>query len=121
MYLFLLLTVLSWKCQTCSESQNLSEGTRFNCPTWHFYNQKNGKCECYKSIGEKDNNIIKCKDSGITLLQYSQCMTHDGNTTVVTKCPYFQPNGYDTSEAGYIILPSNVSELNEYMCGRAIE
>ena len=107
--------MLSWNCQTYSEPQNLTEGIRFNCPTWHFYNQENGKCECYKSIGEKD--IIKCKDVGITLLQYGLCMTHDGNNTVVTKCPYFQPSRYNTSEAGYIILPSNVSELNEYMCG----
>ena len=61
--------------------------------------------------------IIKCKDSGITLLQYGQCMTHNGNTTVVTKCWYFQPSGYNTSEVGYITLPSNISELNGYMCG----
>ena len=114
-YSFFLLTVLSWKCQTCSEPQNFIEGTRLNCPTWHYYNQENGKCECYQSISEKD--IIKCKGSGIILLQYGQCMTHDENTTVVSKCPYFQPNGYDTSEVGYITLPSNVSELNEYMCG----
>ena len=116
-YSFLLLTKLSWKHhQTCSEPQNLILlESRVDCPTWHFYNQENGKCECYKSIGEHD--VIKCKDSGITLLQYGQCMTHDGNTTAVAKCSYFQPNEYDTSEAGYIILPSNVSELNEYMCG----
>ena len=111
-YSFLLLTMLSWNFQT---TQNLTEGTRFNCPTWHFYNQENGECECYKSIDKKD--IIKCKESGITLLQYGLCMTHDGNTTVIAKCPYFQPSGYDTSEAGYITLPSNISELNEYMCG----
>ena len=47
-------------------------------------------------------------------------MTHDGNTTVVAKCPYFLPSGYDTSIRGriYITLPSiyNISELNEYMC-----
>ena len=76
--------LLSWNCQTYSEPQNLTDSIRFNCPTWHYYNQENGKCECYKSVGEKDI-IIKCKDhSGITLLQYGQCMTHDGNTTVVT-------------------------------------
>ena len=116
MSLFLLLTMLSWNCQASSELQSLVED-RVDCPTWHFYNQENGKCECYKSIGEFENDVIKCKDSGITLLEYGQCMTHDGNTTVVAKCQYFQPNGYDTSEAGYITLPSNISELNEYMCG----
>ena len=116
MSLFLLLMIQSWNCQTSSELQNLVEdNVRVDCPTWHYYNQENGKCECYKYVDE--NDVIKCKDSGITLLQYGQCMTHDGNATMVAKCQYFQPNGYDTSEAGYIILPSNVSELNEYMCG----
>jgi hypothetical protein len=107
---FFLFVILSWICQTYSEPQNNIElGSRFDCPTWHFYNKGNGKCECYKSIGETD--VIKSKENGITLLQYGQCMTHDGNTTVVAKCPYFQPTGYNTSEVGYITLPSNVSEL----------
>ena len=120
--LFFLLKTLSWNCQTYSkglEQQSLIEGISFDCPTWHFYNQKDGKCECFKSIDE--NDVIKCKDSGNTLLQYGQCMTHNGNTTVtvtvVAKCSYFQPTGYNTSEVGYITLPSNVSELNGYMCG----
>ena len=111
-----LLMILSWNCQTHSSGleQNLKV-FNFECPTWHFYNQKSGKCECYKSI--KENDVIRCKENGNTMLQYGQCMTRDGNTTVVTKCPYFQPTGYDISEVeGYITLPSNVSELNEYMC-----
>ena len=114
--LLLFLMIQSWNCQISSELQNLVEDNVIvDCPIWHYYNQENGKYECYKYVDK--NDVIKCKDSGITLLQYGHCMTHDGNTTVVAKCQYFQPNGYDTSEAGYIILPSNVSELNEYMCG----
>ena len=42
-YSFLLL---SWKHQTCSEPKNLILlESRVDCPTWHFYNQENGKCE----------------------------------------------------------------------------
>ena len=79
--LLLFLMIQSWNCQTSSELQNLVEdNVRVDCPTWHYYNQENGKCECYKSVDE--NDVIKCKDSGIMLLQYGQCMTHDGNTTV---------------------------------------
>ena len=79
----------------------------FDCPTWHFYNQNSGKCECYKSTGNDD--VIKCRDNGVTVLQYGQCMTHE--------CSYFQPTGHIISEVGYITLPSNVSELNNYVCG----
>ena len=115
-------------CQVYSEGfepliqvQNL-EGINvsdFDCPTWHFYNKNNGKCECYKfSDVEK---LIKCKDNGATALQYGQCMTHDRNTgiTIVSVCPYFQATGYNILEdlVGYITLPSNISELNDYMCG----
>ena len=36
-----------------------------------------------------------------------------------TKCPYFQLEGHELSdtEPGYIKLPDNISELNDYMCG----
>ena len=121
-YFFLLLMRLSSRnCQTYSEPgsfrQNLEgiNASVFDCPTWHFYNQNSGKCECYKSTG--DDDVIKCRDNGVTVLQYGQCMTHDRNTTIVAKCSYFQPTGHNISEVGYITLPSNVSELNNYMCG----
>ena len=65
---FFLLTVLHQNCQTYSkvfEPQNLME---FDCPTWHIYNQESGKCECYQFNDEDD--IIKCRDNGMTMLQY---------------------------------------------------
>ena len=38
--------------------------------------------------------------------------------TFFAKCFYFQiPNGSATTINGYFALPSNVSELNDYMCG----
>ena len=87
--------------------------------TWHIYNQESGKCECYQFNDEDD--IIKCGDNGITMLQYGQCVTHDekSGSTEVAKCPYFHQTGHNISEVaqGYITLPSNVSELNEHMCG----
>ena len=47
-------------------------------------------------------------------------MTYNNRNTgtlTVAKCPYFQPTGHNISEVGYITLPSNVSELNNYVCG----
>ena len=31
--------------------------------------------------------------------------------------PYYQLKGHNTSDPGYIKLPDNISELNDYMCG----
>ena len=85
MWMVLLFVVLMWlsaqNCQAYSkgfqrliqlqslEGINVSD---FDCPTWHFYYQDGGKCECYKFNNKRD--IIKCRDDGATVLQYGQCM-----------------------------------------------
>ena len=93
----------------------------YDCPPWHFFNKNDGRCECYKLSKEVDD-VIKCREfeNGVTLLKYGQCITHDKNTgtTVIAKCPYFHSAGHNISEVhGYITLPSNISDLNDYMCG----
>ena len=45
--------------------------------------------------------MIFKEDKGIFLLGY----------------PYYQLKGHNTSDPGYIKLPDNISELNDYMCG----
>ena len=46
-------------------------------------------------------------------------MTHEeGEGTVVGRYQYFEIRGHNKSETpGFISLPDNVSELNDYMCG----
>ena len=62
-------------------------------------------------------SFMKCTNEG-TLLSIGHCMTYNEEEgTVAIECPYFQLKGHDMAERGYIKLPSNVSELNEYMCG----
>ena len=130
--LFIILS--SWNCLTLAKGierlvlvQNLIEDIRsnisdFDCPTWHFYNKNTENCECYKFNDE--NDVIECRDNGNTVLQYGQCMTHNmrNGITIVAKCPYFQPTGHNDnniiiSEVGYVELPSNVSELDNFICG----
>ena len=46
-------------------------------------------------------------------------MTHEeGEGTFVSRCIYFEVNGHNKSETfpGFIALPDNVSELNDYIC-----
>ena len=61
---------------------------------------------------------IKCSNQG-PLLTIGHCATYNEDTKLlsITKCPYFQPNGYNITISGYIQLPRNVSQLNDYMCG----
>ena len=64
--------------------------------------------------------VIRCTDQGV-LLKYGYCATFDEERegVFITKCPYYQLEGHNVSTelAGYIVLPDNISELNNYMCG----
>ena len=63
------------------------------------------------------NNILNCQQDE-PLLPAGYCATYSNHTKLVSilRCPYFQPNGYNYTSKGKIILPKIVSELNDYMC-----
>lgn len=63
-------------------------------------------------------NPLKCADGGDPLLRLGHCSTFEEDGGVHTvRCPYFQLGGHNmTKRLGYIRLPSNTSELNDYMC-----
>ena len=71
----------------------------------------------YNSSGYKCKRII-CSKNG-PLLQYPYCVTYSEDTKLLSlvRCPYFQPNNYNITHPGSIILPRNLSQLNDYMCG----
>ena len=63
--------------------------------------------------------IVKCTSQGV-LLRFGYCATYkEGNGIYISNCPYFQLKGHNVTdlEPGYIQLPDNISELNDYMCG----
>ena len=68
-------------------------------------------------------DLVKCTKEGV-LLSFGCCMTRGENHTLfLTECPYFELKGHkniiveDILFIGYIRLPNNISELNDYMCG----
>ena len=65
------------------------------------------------------NSKVKCTDKDEALLPLGYCMTHeDGVGIFLAQCPdYFQLEGHNVTESGYIKLPNNISQLNDYMCG----
>ena len=96
---------------------SMSRSREYECPPWFFYNTSTENCECYHSPSTE--KIVKCTDQG-ALLQIGNCMTHEEEEgTFVGLCYYFELEGHNESETfpGFITLPDNVSELNDYMCG----
>ena len=53
------------------------------------------------------------------LLHYGYCATFSEDTKLLslTSCQYFEPNGYNITSFKQILLPRNLSQLNDYMCG----
>ena len=52
-------------------------------------------------------------------LKEGDCATYDAEKKLVSTvdCPFFYPNRYKLATPGHILLPRNLSQLNDYMCG----
>ena len=65
------------------------------------------------------SGTTKCRNKEV-LLRLGYCATYQkGEGVYISRCPYYQLKGHTVSisEPGYIELPYNISELNDYMCG----
>ena len=87
---------------------------RYDCPPWFIPdNTSCTGCSCHQ-----ENAKVYC-GRDFPLLHFGFCMTYS-NTTGVTAygaCPYTAHYSNIVEQFFYIQLPSNVSLLNEYMCG----
>ena len=89
------------------------------CPTWMFHNLStpNQTCHCGSSL----NHTVSCNSTTkqIRLLD-SYCMTHDQYTgAVVGECLLgcYYRSLTDNSDTIHYKVPSNISQLNDMMCG----
>ena len=93
-------------------SRNSLDG---ECPPWSYHNINTSRCECYHNA--LPTNDIICTDTGVTA-GVGYCVTYQENIgTFFAECVYFQLPCGNFTNGGYFSLPSNASELNEYMCG----
>ena len=55
----------------------------------------------------------------VPLLKAGLCATYDEDTRLlhIARCPYYPLYDYNVTTSGYIQLPANLIQLNEYMCG----
>ena len=67
------------------------------------------KYDCYE---------IVCSQSG-PILPYGYCVTYNEDTNLLStsKCQYFEPEDYNVTSSKHILLPRNLSQFNDYMCG----
>ena len=61
---------------------------------------------------------VTCSKDG-PMLAFGCCATYSEDTRLlsVTECLSFQYTGHNVTTPGYILLPRNLTELNDYMCG----
>ena len=120
-------TVITWSVLTiiaihCEEptatTYQVSLIQEKQCPFLFNYNNETKQCECLSSMFDTFETVVKCAN-GRALLAYENCMTYKEETNILSLslCPYFVFGDHIISEPGFIDLPDNISELNDYMCG----
>ena len=106
---FLLVSLVCCICYT--KQDNMDD----QCPPWFFYNATTKTCECYSS--PSTDNIVKCTKKE-ALLKLGYCMTYEEESGFsFGLCDNIKVERLNTTKDNYIILPSSVSDLNDYMCG----
>ena len=84
--------------------------TDTSCPTWHYYNNATGKCEC--------GSLLFCSSDGNQVeIRIDYCATSTGQEDdyYVSYCPL--THTVNSTNRLYSEMPSNASQLDEVMCG----
>ena len=83
---------------------------------WFCFNSTTRAYSCNQTAALSWHII--CSENG-PLLDIGSCATFDGNTRVlsISKCSNeFKVSQYNVSDSNYILLPTVLTELNNYMC-----
>ena len=94
---------------------------------WFFYNAATNQCECYNRIPNfngPDPTAIKCIGQRALIYYNDYIMTYSNEELLVGQSLFFQIDAYTgysslVDKRDFIELPSNITELNDYMCGPA--
>ena len=84
--------------------------TNTSCPTWHYYNNATGQCECgYRLVCSSDGNQVEIRNG--------YCVTSSGieDDYYIGNCPF--RHATNSTNRMYSEMPSNASQLDEVMCG----
>lgn len=108
----LVVTEVVSEGQPLTTVDNESQILKFDCPTWHVFDEETKECICQDL---KDVLICDQKTKTVSIL-YGYCMTFDNNTQV-TQVGYCLYTLFSTLNSSfYTILPADPLELNHFMC-----
>ena len=109
--------IVLWLHSVTSQTMSESAYLTFACPPWFKPTlQANGTVTC--TCGGEIGDIVRCDQSNLqATLRLGNCMTFDTKIkkTFVGVCPLLPA---ENATLGYIHLPRNLSDLNEFMCDR---
>ena len=82
------------------------------CKQWFYYDSTTEKCECLNNI----ISVISCEKNE-AFLEFGYCASYNEYSRMlyIARCMFFQPDSRNLSQYG-ILLPKNVSQINEYSC-----
>ena len=93
-----------------SHLQSIQYDKQLQCPPGFIYSTTLKECECYQ------DSKVKCSENKASLY-FGSCMTHqEGQGTFLDYCISFLAHGRNVTDRVYLILPENITELNDYMC-----
>ena len=118
LFVHVLFFMVTMNLANCHQNKELLSAVQKDnqCPLWFYFNTTTKQCECYTN--PITDGIVRCTEREAQL-RLSYCMTYEeGGGIYLAHCHYFQgdANSYKITD-NYIILPKNVSKLNDYMCG----
>ena len=113
--ILIILSVYTWRTttQAFNSPSVTSNNHGISCAPWNYMVSSSGQCKCIYSLRQ-----IKCTDEG-TLLRNGYCTTYkECEGLFLSRCPYISSNYYNVSKQDprFIVLPNNISELEDYMC-----
>ena len=86
------------------------------CPTWFTQCPNSTACVCGQQFNSENFKLVDCNQFlNKTMLLPGYCMTHNesDDNEYIGICPY----NTKSSSFNYSVVPSDVSKLNEEMCG----
>ena len=91
-----------------------AQNDQIECPPWFFYNTETKTCECYSN--PTIDHIVRCTEKE-ALLKLGYCMTYEEKSGFYINLCENMISSLIIIKDNYIQLPSNISDLNDYMCG----
>ena len=84
------------------------------CPLWYYYyDTGTQKCSCLP------NWLVHCNHDGNAFLDFGHLLSYDEGRRVLSRTVQRNlqlPRRYNITSAGEVLLPRNISRLNEYIC-----